>query len=38
LVGLRYRIYVEENALLADLGERYGAFAADRKRLIPYVW
>lgn len=38
VVGLRYRIYVEENALLADLGERYGKFASGRKRLIPYIW
>lgn len=38
VVGLRYRIYVEEDALLADLGERYGKFASGRKRLIPYIW
>jgi protein-S-isoprenylcysteine O-methyltransferase Ste14 len=38
MVGLSYRIRVEERALLADLGDRYEAFAAHRKRLIPYVW
>ncbi len=38
LAGLRYRIHVEERALLEDLGERYAAFAEHRKRLIPSVW
>jgi protein-S-isoprenylcysteine O-methyltransferase Ste14 len=37
-VGLRYRIHVEEKALLADLGDRYRTFAEHRKRLIPLVW
>jgi protein-S-isoprenylcysteine O-methyltransferase Ste14 len=36
--GLAYRISVEEKALLRELGDRYAAFAADRKRLIPFVW
>lgn len=37
-VALAYRIRVEERALAADLGEAYAAFAAARKRLIPFVW
>jgi protein-S-isoprenylcysteine O-methyltransferase Ste14 len=36
--GLVYRIRIEEEAMLSDLGERYRDFAATRKRLIPYVW
>jgi protein-S-isoprenylcysteine O-methyltransferase Ste14 len=38
LVGLAYRIYVEEKALLEELGDRYRAYAQDHKRLIPRVW
>lgn len=38
LVGLAYRIHVEENALLADLGDRYRSYAEDHKRLIPLLW
>ncbi len=37
-LGLGYRIRVEEAALTAALGERYRAYAAPRKRLIPGVW
>ena len=37
-VGIRYRIHVEEKALLEDLGDRYRAYAANHKRLIPFVW
>jgi protein-S-isoprenylcysteine O-methyltransferase Ste14 len=36
--GLVLRIRVEERALSQDLGERYQAFAATKKRLIPFVW
>jgi hypothetical protein len=36
--GLVYRISVEEEAMLSELGERYRDFAASRKRLIPYIW
>lgn len=36
--GLLYRIRVEEDALEADLGASYLAYAAGRKRLIPHVW
>jgi protein-S-isoprenylcysteine O-methyltransferase Ste14 len=36
--GLVLRISVEERALSKDLGGKYQAFAATRKRLIPYVW
>lgn len=37
-VGVRYRIYVEEKALLDDLGDRYRTYAEHRKRLVPFVW
>ena len=37
-VGLRYRIYVEEKALIEELGDRYRSYADDHKRLIPFVW
>lgn len=36
--GLVYRIRVEERALSAELGGRYQAYAASRKRLLPHVW
>jgi protein-S-isoprenylcysteine O-methyltransferase Ste14 len=36
--GLVIRIRVEERALSKDIGEKYQAFAATRKRLIPFVW
>jgi protein-S-isoprenylcysteine O-methyltransferase Ste14 len=36
--GLVFRIRIEERALLQDLGDRYGQYAAAHKRLIPYVW
>lgn len=32
------RIYAEERALLAAMGEEYGRFAATRARLLPGVW
>jgi protein-S-isoprenylcysteine O-methyltransferase Ste14 len=35
---LLHRIRVEENALLSALGDRYGAYAAHHKRLMPLVW
>ncbi|MEV6964173.1 isoprenylcysteine carboxylmethyltransferase family protein [Hamadaea sp. NPDC051192] len=38
MCGLAYRIRVEERALVAALGDRYLAFAAPRKRMIPFVW
>jgi protein-S-isoprenylcysteine O-methyltransferase Ste14 len=38
LVGLVYRISVEEKALLEDLGDRYRTYAEHHKRLIPFVW
>lgn len=38
LLPLLYRIHVEENALLTTLGERYRAYAAHHKRLIPLIW
>ena len=33
-----WRIRAEERALLATLGDRYRAYAAQRKRLVPLVW
>ena len=38
LVGLGYRIHVEEKALLEELGDRYRTYAEHHKRLIPFVW
>jgi protein-S-isoprenylcysteine O-methyltransferase Ste14 len=37
-VAVRYRIRVEEEALLAAFPAAYAAYAAGRKRLIPFVW
>jgi protein-S-isoprenylcysteine O-methyltransferase Ste14 len=37
-VGLRYRIHVEENALLDELGDNYRVYAERHKRLVPFVW
>jgi protein-S-isoprenylcysteine O-methyltransferase Ste14 len=36
--GVVYRIKVEERALLQELDDDYGEYAATHKRLIPYVW
>ena len=33
-----WRIRIEENALLAVLGERYRSYAGQHKRLVPLVW
>ena len=33
-----WRIHSEETALLATLGDRYRAYAAQHKRLVPLVW
>ena len=38
LCGLLFRIRVEERALLLQLGDRYDAYAADHKRLVPFIW
>ncbi|HUZ20812.1 MAG TPA: isoprenylcysteine carboxylmethyltransferase family protein [Acidimicrobiales bacterium] len=38
LIGLTYRIHVEEKALLDELGDRYRSYAEHHKRLIPFVW
>lgn len=38
LAPLLYRIHVEESALLIALGDRYGAYAARHKRLLPLIW
>jgi protein-S-isoprenylcysteine O-methyltransferase Ste14 len=36
--GIVNRIRVEEVALSRDLGGRYQAYAASRKRMIPFIW
>lgn len=38
LVGLGYRIRVEERALVLQLGDSYSRYASTRKRLVPFVW
>lgn len=38
LLGLMYRIRVEEAALAETLGESYKLYAQSHKRLIPLVW
>jgi protein-S-isoprenylcysteine O-methyltransferase Ste14 len=38
LVGLIYRIRVEERVLMHDLGDTYGSYAATHKRLVPGIW
>ncbi|MEJ2148250.1 MAG: isoprenylcysteine carboxylmethyltransferase family protein [Chloroflexota bacterium] len=38
LIGILYRIRVEEEALLGALGEPYRAYMSRTRRLIPFVW
>lgn len=38
LIPLLWRIQLEENALRAAVGDRYRAYAARHKRLVPLVW
>jgi protein-S-isoprenylcysteine O-methyltransferase Ste14 len=38
LIPLLWRIHVEESALMTTLGDRYRAYAAQHKRLVPLVW
>jgi protein-S-isoprenylcysteine O-methyltransferase Ste14 len=38
LIGLLYRIHVEETALASTLGHTYTSYAFRRKRLVPLVW
>jgi protein-S-isoprenylcysteine O-methyltransferase Ste14 len=38
LAIILWRIHIEERALLAGAGGRYGAYASGRKRLVPLVW
>lgn len=38
LVIVIWRIRIEEAALLKTAGPAYGAYAADHKRLVPFVW
>jgi protein-S-isoprenylcysteine O-methyltransferase Ste14 len=37
-IPLLWRIHVEESALATTLGDRYRAYAAQHKRLVPLVW
>jgi len=37
LIGLSYRIHVEERVLKAHLGQRYQEYMRRTKRLIPFV-
>jgi protein-S-isoprenylcysteine O-methyltransferase Ste14 len=38
VVGHLYRVYVEEQALVAALGEPYRAYMRCTRRFIPFVW
>jgi len=38
LTALLWRIRIEEAALMTTLGDRYCAYAARHKRLVPLVW
>jgi protein-S-isoprenylcysteine O-methyltransferase Ste14 len=38
LVALLYRLRIEERAMNAALGDRYRQFAANRARLVPFLW
>jgi protein-S-isoprenylcysteine O-methyltransferase Ste14 len=38
LAAIVWRIHAEEHALMSALGDRYGAYAAGHKRLIPLIW
>jgi protein-S-isoprenylcysteine O-methyltransferase Ste14 len=36
--GVVFRIRVEEQALIQNLGDRYRDYAATRRRLVPFIW
>jgi len=38
ITALLWRIHIEDSALAATLGDRYRAYAAQHKRLVPLVW
>jgi protein-S-isoprenylcysteine O-methyltransferase Ste14 len=38
LAALVWRIRVEENAMLAVLGDRYRCYASGHRRLVPLIW
>jgi protein-S-isoprenylcysteine O-methyltransferase Ste14 len=38
LLGLLYRIKIEERVLFDGFGEEYGRYMRDTSRLIPRVW
>ena len=37
IIAYGYRIYVEEKALISELGEQYIEYKKRTKRLIPYI-
>jgi protein-S-isoprenylcysteine O-methyltransferase Ste14 len=38
LAVILWRVHAEEDALLTTLGDRYRAYAAQHKRLVPLIW
>jgi protein-S-isoprenylcysteine O-methyltransferase Ste14 len=38
LALILWRIHIEENALLAMLGDTYRSYASQHRRLVPLVW
>lgn len=38
LLGIGYRVYVEEQALSRDLGDNYRNYMQRTRRFIPFVW
>jgi len=38
LTAILWRIRAEERALMVTLGDRYRAYAAQRRRLVPFIW
>lgn len=37
-IGYAYRVYIEEQALCADLGDTYREYMRRTRRFIPFVW
>ena len=38
LVALRYRIHIEERAMVKSLGTEYQTYQRNTKKLIPWIW
>ena len=38
LIVIVWRIRIEEDALVATIGDRYRSYASGHKRLLPVVW